>query len=175
MTDNSGSAHLSKGFQGASHKCVCCNKDEASGRDTVAVTAAIVAYGIIEHFSTAPDPCQSTLSSLSPLSVLLSRSGYDTYPDALVRGLATLSKLHRQHSFLQQIIDCIKTSAAECTLDDDNVYYTDILAISTTKIKAAANEYEEAKLMFENAKSDFVTAFRNHHQDTSFRRCKIVT
>ena len=139
------------------------------------VTSEAIAYGTIEHFST--DLClgPSTLSPVSsPLIALLHRTDYADFPDALVSGLSTLSKLYRQCLFLQALHDYLKPCAAEYSINEDNVYFTNILAASTTNITATTNQYTEAKSLFEVAKSNFVTDFCTFHQGKSFRRCKVV-
>ena len=96
--------------QKASHKCICCNTDDAAGRDALVVSADTVAYGIIEHFSTA----------VPSFDILLSRIDNIDIPDELRHGLNMLSILHRKSLFHQTIIDLIRN--LEDYTDDDDYY-----------------------------------------------------
>jgi hypothetical protein len=151
-----------KRVQKVSHKCVCCNTDDASGGDTFTVSAETVAYGIIELFSSAS----------SSLEILLSRIDNIEIPDELRNGLNMLSILHRKSSFHQTIIDLIR-NLEDYTDDDD--YYVNEIELAKEKLASAASEFQKAEASFETVKREFFEAFCNTHSHTDFRRCKIVS
>jgi hypothetical protein len=148
--------------QKASHKCICCNIDNATGRNALVVSAETVAHGIIEHFSTA----------IPSFDILFTRIDDISIPDELCNGLNMLSILHRKSSFHQTTIDLFRN--LEGYTDDDD-YYVNEIELAKKKLASAATEFEQEEARFETAKSAFVEAFCNTHCNIDFRRCKKVT
>lgn len=64
-------------FESQRHRCICCEKDDATGRGTEVVSPETIAYGIIDLFS----------SESSSLGILLSRIDNTDIPDELRNGL----------------------------------------------------------------------------------------
>ena len=164
MAANSDLSNVPKRIQVQLHKCICCNKDVATGRDTV------------ELLSTSPR-LLTWARLFYPLHHLL--AFYWTALNILLFQIRSFMVSALSPNFIDNIhfFKLFMLYHNFCSYIHSQrrqrILYRHSSNINNEN-QVSANEYEEAKLVFETAKSDFVTAFCNFHRDTSMRRCKYV-
>jgi len=153
-----------------SWNCVCCHIDNAKGHDAVKVTTEAIGYGIIESLMS------SNSFNPSPLHYLTTDDRFAGFVKdnraGLTQCITTLSRLDRRVLYEQKVLALFQEGSLESFNSEH--YYNDDLKTIQAKVMNAKDEFDRAKVLFEEAKLAFITAFCHYcPENVEYRRCRV--
>lgn len=156
-----------KSTQRLSLKVVCCGKEDVAGKNANIESSETIAYGLVEYYCLSP-----ALSLMSPLRPLTAISGVESLSVPLLRSISEASSAYKEYDFHRKIHQKI----SEFSVDFDGEAYSESYCTEALlRVNVCFRKFESAKRKRELAKEAFVKSFMKLHEDTEFRRCKIVT
>ena len=153
-----------------SWNCVCCHIDDASSKDSVPVSTEAIGYGIIESLMS------SDSFNPSPLHYLTTDDRFTGFLSdnlgALTQCITTLSRLDRRVLYEQKVLALFQEDSFEIYKSEQ--YYKADLNTIQAKVTNAKAEFDRAKVLFEDAKLAFITAFcHSFPENVEYRRCRV--